>query len=1107
MTDSLITSKINTTFLRTLALFAIVFFLVATLLASFIVIPKFNDTLDAQHIEDAKTALEVEAELFERFLLKHRVLLANLAKNQVVTEAALQSNYDSADLINLFQSFSLLGEKSQLSLGEVNGDLIYQTNQYVQADLSHEERWFSDLVDEERPYYFRLLGQRVDQFRFLLAVPVLFQGDVKAILSAQIMVPTNAVFSRKILEQGNAIRMRQGDVVIRTPVDLIQLPHEASIVLAEYNVEITYVRDSLSLLQEKNRLRNLMFAVLFTGLAISFILFTLLGYSAFGANSRHLLQRKSWANRAYLVPAFVATVGIATSLAAYKVLDNIHRQNFERELLLDNEQQTYIVKRAIRANLHKLGALKGYFDSSSIVSREAFETFTDALTVDGSHIRSLAWIPKVPSRQRESYEARAREDGFENFTFKQRLDDSVVNAVDRKNHFPVFYIEPYEGNEKTLGFDLSANPQRLEELTQSMRGQKAVATAPFEVVEGNQTQAGVIVFSPVNQQKNVVGFVAAAIKVRDVVNYALAGQNFNTDIYLEDYTDVDNTKVLFGQPPNENINDNYILSSEFNMAGRNWRMISYPAVSLNLTSSSLLALSALLVGLLFTFLITLTIVQLIRRRQEIEFVVKKRTREIEAARGFQELVFNNIPDLIFVKNEKFEIVQANTPFLDLYPESDRSSVIGTTTVEAYDPEEAQAFLYYDRVALRDGMSEVEETIQFPDGERRTFETKKLRFKNEGRSYILGLARDITRSRQLEAESRALNNAMESTVEGISQVDHQGRYVYVNEAYANNCGYKVDELVAKTWTFIVHKEDLELVQAAYKKMLVKGKAVEEARGVKKDGTIFHGQITMVSQFDDEGTLVGHHCFMVDISDRKLAEERLFESNMELSRFAYVASHDLQEPLRMVASFTQLLDEEYGHKLNEEAQSYIKFITDGAKHARLLIEDLLSYASLENNEAKLELIDCFEECSKVIESYSKSLDGIKANIRLNRLPTIEATPLQINRLFQNLISNAIKYSSESRPLQVVVDCEELDNSWLFSVSDNGIGIKEEYLDQVFIIFKRLHDKKRYQGTGIGLAICQKVVESLGGKIWVESTVDQGTTFWFTIPKQLETHVKVG
>jgi signal transduction histidine kinase len=247
---------------------------------------------------------------------------------------------------------------------------------------------------------------------------------------------------------------------------------------------------------------------------------------------------------------------------------------------------------------------------------------------------------------------------------------------------------------------------------------------------------------------------------------------------------------------------------------------------------------------------------------------------------------------------------------------------------------------------------------------------------------------------------------------------------------------------------------------------------------------------------------------EIAERQRAEERLEHyaaelerSNKELQQFAYVASHDLQEPLRMVSSYVQLLERRYKDKLDDDAKDFIAFAVDGANRMQRLINALLAYSRIETRGKPFERTDCSAALSDALANLALTIEEANATITHDPLPTVMADEVQLIQTFQNLISNAIKFRRNDVVPQVHISAEEQDSQWLFSVRDNGIGIDPEHQDRAFAVFQRLHTREEYPGTGIGLAVCKRIIERHGGRIWVESEPDQGSTFYFTLPHRPE------
>ena len=232
------------------------------------------------------------------------------------------------------------------------------------------------------------------------------------------------------------------------------------------------------------------------------------------------------------------------------------------------------------------------------------------------------------------------------------------------------------------------------------------------------------------------------------------------------------------------------------------------------------------------------------------------------------------------------------------------------------------------------------------------------------------------------------------------------------------------------------------------------------------------------------------------DHKQAQEELARSNRDLEQFAYVASHDLQEPLRMVATYTQLLAERYQGKLDDSADKYIHYAVDGALRMQKLVQDLLAFSRVGRQGMALGSTDCNVVVQAALQNLEAAILESGAAVKPDQLPVVMADGSQLAQVFQNLIGNAIKFHGSGAPV-IKVRAEAKAREWIFSVEDNGIGIAAEQVEDIFVIFRRLHTREEYSGNGIGLSICKKIIEHHGGRIWVESEPGQGSTFKFTIP----------
>jgi light-regulated signal transduction histidine kinase (bacteriophytochrome) len=275
--------------------------------------------------------------------------------------------------------------------------------------------------------------------------------------------------------------------------------------------------------------------------------------------------------------------------------------------------------------------------------------------------------------------------------------------------------------------------------------------------------------------------------------------------------------------------------------------------------------------------------------------------------------------------------------------------------------------------------------------------------------------------------------------------------------------------------------------------------EKQFGYRRDALL--GQPVRTLMLDPEGLVVSWNEGPERIkgkSEENLTRtmEELKRSNDELEQFAYVASHDLQEPLRMVASYTQLLAQRYKGRLDSDADEFIAFAVDGCNRMQALIQDLLSYSRAGANREELREISCENALQQALGNLRTAIEESAAKVTHDSLPALTTAESQLVQVFQNLVGNAIKYRS-TEPPRVHISATDGGNEWVFAVRDNGMGIEPQYFERIFVLFQRLHGQKEFEGTGIGLAICRKIVDRLGGRIWVESQSKQGSTFYFALP----------
>ena len=352
--------------------------------------------------------------------------------------------------------------------------------------------------------------------------------------------------------------------------------------------------------------------------------------------------------------------------------------------------------------------------------------------------------------------------------------------------------------------------------------------------------------------------------------------------------------------------------------------------------------------------------------------------------------------------------------------------------------------------------------------------------------------------------RLLAQVFQSNIEGVIITDIRRQILHVNNKVATIAGYRNEDLIGQPITLLLPAQEREAFVSHWQDIKQGEPWQGESLLQHCQGNLFPAWIN-ISGVKDETGIVTH--FIVEFSDisayRAAQEalskrtEELARSNKELEQFAYVASHDLQEPLRMVASFTQLLSRRYRGKLDADADEFIHYAVDGATRMQTLINDLLAYSRIGSRTKPFESVNLNSVLQRALANLHVAIEESHAKIVHDELPNTYGDITQLTQLFQNLIGNAVKFRGDLPP-EIQVKVSDADKYWCFEVRDNGIGIAPEFFERIFVIFQRLHNKEDYPGTGIGLSICKKIVERHGGQIEVKSERGQGTAFIFTLLK---------
>lgn len=356
-------------------------------------------------------------------------------------------------------------------------------------------------------------------------------------------------------------------------------------------------------------------------------------------------------------------------------------------------------------------------------------------------------------------------------------------------------------------------------------------------------------------------------------------------------------------------------------------------------------------------------------------------------------------------------------------------------------------------------------------------------------------------RKHQRNEKYLRAIVDHTVDGLIVINTHGIIINFNKASEQLFGYTEQEVAGQNINMLMPPSYSKHHDQYLKNYLTTGQERiigigREVEGQRKNGTVFPMDLSV-----SEMNVNGQRFFsgiVRDITARKLAEQELLQSNTELERFVFIAAHDLQEPLRTITMYSDMLEEDYSHELDKTAIKYIKSARSAAIRMRTLIKDLLEYSRMGNEKQKYETISIEKTIQMALDNLKKIIETKKAEITVSKhLPDVVGNNIQLVSLYQNLIENALKYTHGMHNPKINLTAERSGEHWVFSVQDHGIGIEEKYLEQIFVPFKRLHTAQEYSGTGIGLSMCKRIVEQHGGRLWATSKLNQGSTFSFTLP----------
>jgi hypothetical protein len=479
-------------------------------------------------------------------------------------------------------------------------------------------------------------------------------------------------------------------------------------------------------------------------------------------------------------------------------------------------------------------------------------------------------------------------------------------------------------------------------------------------------------------------------------------------------------------------------------------------------------------------------------------ITDRKTAELATQEQFRTIVETS-PECVKLIASDGTLLFMNTQGLAMIDAPAADTVVSRNVYELVAPEDRERYRAFNESICRGAKGSLEFDIIGLKGVRCHMETHAAPLQHSNGTIVqLAITRNVTQRRQAERSAQLLASIVDSSDDAIISKDLNGIVTSWNKSAERMFGYAAAEIIGQSITILIPSERLDEERQILTR-LRRGERVDHFETVRrrKDGTLLDISLTISPVKDQHGAIVGASKIARDISLHKQIESDLRRANQDLEQFAYSASHDLQEPLRNVKIFSELLFDRYGDKLDGTALECLHTVHDGASRMEIMVRDLLTYTQAGTPSGLPELVDANIALKNALANLSGAIEQTHAAIHYESLPSVPVHAAQLQQLFQNLIGNAVKYRRPNVSPVVSTAVTRQNGHWLFSIADNGIGIKPEYTERIFGLFNRLHGGDEYPGTGIGLALCQRIVERHQGRIWVESQPGEGSTFYFTLP----------
>lgn len=699
----------------------------------------------------------------------------------------------------------------------------------------------------------------------------------------------------------------------------------------------------------------------------------------------------------YFLPLVVVT-GVLVSVFTFWVFNNLEQNEIDQLALADAKAQFQVIDNSLSNNLDLMDSIKSFHNESGEISQEAFRAFVSPLLEKRRGTQTVEWVPRIALDNLPAFERKVAASGLRGFRVMETRDGERVAVATRSEYFPVLYVEPLQENRSAIGLDLGFDARRLAALTTSRDTGETLATGNISLDQQVDHPLRIWVFTPVytevsrhssvqERQDHLAGFVVIVLNVEEMLVQTL-GDDYNKMLILvQDISAPGGVVDIVNTNPNVAEGVAGIKHVELlDFAGRQWKVTIAPRVNAYASERSFLPWLVLGSGLFATGLIGLIVMQLKHRQLLVENLVDQRTAELHENQAFRKLIISTIPDLIFVVDKTFNIIEANAAYKKFRPDRRQDSPTGGEDAQGEAVREEGMFRKMNEEAFELGETEVYAKEIFPDGQLHTLLAKRVRFTDSaGKEFVLGVARDVT-------------------------------------------------------------------------------------------------------------------------EREEVLRQLTRSNEELDEFAYIASHDLKEPLRGIGNHAAMFMRSSVDTLDDEGVRRLNRIVHLTQDMDSLISDLLYFSRVGRTDLAIQETDLYALVTEVVTSIEMAEESAVTMTVMDNLPMMLCDKVRMGEVFRNLIVNGLKYNdSPDKVVSIGAAVKEIDGvqQTVIFVKDNGIGIDEEFHGEIFRIFKRLHKKGAYGGgTGSGLTFVKKIIDRHAGRVWLQSSKGDGSTFYFYLPRKVQT-----